>query len=115
MSAMRKRTNLASEYKETSKLFEDSDAIPEAQVPDTVLPYPRWFSLVSSGVGVMAMIYCTCYHCWLIYTLHENNMWFTNIKVCAYTHIVMCYLVLYTKQLNIFISIPFHHGNVCRF
>ena len=44
--------------------------------------YPFALVVAGSVAGVAAMIYCGYWHSWYMYTLHENNMWFTNIKVC---------------------------------
>lgn len=36
------------------------------------------------GICLIAMVYCGYKHAELMYTIHENNMWFSNIKVTSY-------------------------------
>lgn len=40
-----------------------------------------WINIV---VGLIAMTACGYIHALFMYTLHENNMWFTNIQVIEY-------------------------------
>lgn len=36
------------------------------------------------GICLIGMVYCGYKHAELMYTIHENNMWFSNIKVTSY-------------------------------
>lgn len=35
------------------------------------------------GICLVGMVYCGYKHAELMYTIHENNMWFSNIKVTS--------------------------------
>lgn len=41
-------------------------------------------SWIHLGICLIAMVYCGYKHAELMYTIHENNMWFSNIKVTSY-------------------------------
>ncbi|KAL8615466.1 hypothetical protein ACOMHN_053802 [Nucella lapillus] len=84
MSSTRKRKNVSSGNKgrgvfpatpdlDGKQNHTESVTVPEEQ-------YPSWLMCISSVAGVAVMVYCGYLHAWFMYTLHENNMWFTNIK-----------------------------------
>ena len=81
MSTVRKRKNLTTSNKGKSIPHSKHGSNAADILASDPKLYPPWLMRASTVVGVMAMVYCGYIHSWFMYTLHENNMWFTNIKV----------------------------------
>ncbi|XP_076444676.1 protein C-mannosyl-transferase DPY19L3-like [Babylonia areolata] len=84
MSSARKRKNIVGGNKGRAVFRPESEGdSKEARheaLSSTEQQYPGWLMCISCVAGVIAMVYCSYLHSWFMYTLHENNMWFTNIK-----------------------------------
>ncbi|KAK7108661.1 protein C-mannosyl-transferase DPY19L3-like [Littorina saxatilis] len=80
MSSVRKRKNLTTSSRGKSVTHSGKEDGPNgAEVSDSN-PYPLWLGAASTVAGLAVMAYCGYYHSWLMYTFHENNLWFSNIK-----------------------------------
>jgi hypothetical protein len=89
MSSARKRKNIIHESGARGKyVISDNDngiAAPNGKHgEDGQDVYPKWLVVGSAVVGLVAMVYCGYVHSIYMWTIHENNLWFTNIKVCTW-------------------------------
>ena len=80
MSSVRKRKQIQSSSSGRGKFIGDGKYQDENdEAKDNC--YPLWLRIAVGLVGVVAMVYCGKVHAGYMYQIHENNMWFTQIKV----------------------------------